>query len=118
MQAAVNRQAFELERRLQSGEVKKVGVNCFEEEEEEREVAFHPYREAEAAKQIQRLERIRAEREGGAVTAALARVRQAAAGGENVMPAVIDAVEAYATVGEVCGVFKEVFGEYQEPIRF
>ncbi|MBT3221131.1 MAG: methylmalonyl-CoA mutase, partial [Proteobacteria bacterium] len=48
----------------------------------------------------------------------LARVKEAAAGESNVMPSIIEAVEAYATVGEVCGVLKEVFGHYREPVRF
>jgi methylmalonyl-CoA mutase N-terminal domain/subunit len=48
----------------------------------------------------------------------LAAVRAAAAQQRNVMPAVIDAVEVYATVGEICGVLKEVFGAYREPVRF
>jgi methylmalonyl-CoA mutase N-terminal domain/subunit len=48
----------------------------------------------------------------------LERVRQAAKAGENVMPSIMDAVEAYASVGEVCGVLKEVFGTYREPVRF
>jgi len=117
-QAQVNAQAYANERRLQSGEVKKVGVNCFVEEEAAQEVEFHPYREQEAAKQIERLRRIRAERDGEAVKKLLERVRAAAATTENVMPAVIDAVEAYATVGEVCGALKDVFGAYREPIRF
>jgi len=117
-QAQVNAQAYANERRLQSGEVKKVGVNCFVEEEAAQEVEFHPYREQEAAKQIERLRRIRAERDGEAVKELLERVRAAAATTENVMPAVIDAVEAYATVGEVCGALKDVFGAYREPIRF
>jgi len=117
-QAAVNRQAFEYEKRMQTGELKKVGVNCFQEEEEEREVEFHPYRENEAASQQQRLARIRGERDDEQVQATLEKVRAAAAGKKNVMPAVMDAVEAYATVGEVCGVLKEVFGTYQEPVRF
>ena len=119
VQAEVNAQAYAFEKRLQSGELAKVGVNCFvEEETEEREVEFHPYREEEAAKQIARLEKVRAERDAAAVRAALERLRQAAAAGENVMPATLDAVEAYATVGEVCGVLGEVFGTYREPIRF
>jgi len=118
IQAAVNRQAYERERRIQAGEVSKVGVNCFREEEEEREVEFHPYREEAAAAQLARLARIRKERDAGAVARHLDRVREAARAGENVMPAVIDAVEAYATVGDVCGVFKEVFGTYREPVRF
>jgi methylmalonyl-CoA mutase N-terminal domain/subunit len=118
VQAAVNRQAYEMERRLQRGEVKKVGVNIFQEQEEERQVEFHPYREEEARKQIARLRRVRQERNGERVTAVLDRVRAVASHNENVMPAVIDAVEAYATVGEVCGVLREVYGTYQEPVRF
>ena len=118
VQAEVNRQAYEQERRLQAGDTKKIGVNCFREEEEEREVEFHPYREDEAQAQIGRLERVRRERDDVVVEALLGKVRAAAAGRENVMPAVMNAVEAYATVGEVCGVLKEVFGTYREPVRF
>ena len=118
VQADVNRQAFELERKLQSGEVKKVGVNAFEEQEQEREVEFHPYRDDEARQQMTRLQGIKASRDEDAVARCLRAVRAAAAGGQNVMPAVIDAVEAYATVGEVCAVLKEELGTYQEPVRF
>jgi len=98
--------------------VKKVGVNCFVEDDEDREIELHPHREEEVEKQIARLNRVRRERDAVAVTAALARARSAAAGNENVMPSVMDAVEAYATVGEVCGVFREVFGSYNERVVF
>jgi methylmalonyl-CoA mutase N-terminal domain/subunit len=118
VQAAVNAQAYDMEKKIQTGDFLKVGVNIFAEEEEEREVEFHPYREEEAQKQIDRLERIRKERDDLAVKDTLERVRQAAKAGENVMPTIMDAVEAYASVGEVCGVLKEVFGTYQEPVRF
>lgn len=119
VQAAVNAQAWEREKKLQTGEVKKVGVNCFvEDEEPERQVEFHPYREGEAAKQIDRLNKVRAERDAAKVESTLAAVRQAAESGDNVMPCIMDAVEAYATVGEVCGVLKDVFGTYREPVRF
>ena len=119
VQAAVNRQAYELEKQLRSGEVKKVGVNIFEEEEEEEhEVEFHPYRDEEARKQIARLEKVRAERDDAAVARLLEKLKQDAAAKVNVMPAILDAVEAYATVGEVCGALKEVYGAYNEPIRF
>jgi methylmalonyl-CoA mutase N-terminal domain/subunit len=118
VQAEVNRQAYETERKIRSGEIRKVGVNCFVEEEERREPELHPYREEEAAKQIARLERIRAERDEAAVEAALKRVRDAAEGGENLMPAAMDAVETYATVGELCGAMRDVFGLYREPVRF
>ena len=118
MQAAVSRQAYERERRLQAGADKKVGVNCYERKEEEPDIAFHPYRQEEAGRQLARLERVRAERDADVVRAALERLRADAAAHRNVMPAAIDAVEAYATVGEVCGVLKDVFGTYKEPIRF
>ncbi|MCC6464969.1 MAG: methylmalonyl-CoA mutase [Planctomycetes bacterium] len=118
VQAEVNRHAWDRERKQQSGEVKKVGVNIYREQEEQRPVEFHPYRDEEARKQIQRLNAVRARRDAADVTRRLEAVRAAAREGRNVMPAVIDAVEAYATVGEVCRALKDVFGSYQEPVRF
>ncbi len=118
VQAAVNRQAWEREKRLQSGADHKVGVNCFVEEEASREVEYHPYRAQEADKQIIRLQRIRARRDSDEVARTLAAVKAAAKSGANVMPSVMDAVEAWCTVGEVCGVLRDVFGTYKEPVRF
>jgi methylmalonyl-CoA mutase N-terminal domain/subunit len=122
VQADVNRQAYERERRLQSGEMKKVGVNCFAEAgaqgESPADVAFHPYREQEASRQIERLDRARASRDPAAVAAALQNVAEAARAGDNVMLPVMDAVELYASVGEICSTLKGVFGSYQEPVRF
>jgi len=118
VQAEVNRQAYEMELRMQAADVKKVGVNCYREDEEEPDVEFHPYRVEEADEQRRRLDRVRTQRDGAKVAATLGRVRAAAAGSKNVMEPVMDAVEAYATVGEVCTVFKEVFGTYREPVRF
>jgi len=118
VQAEVNRTAYEREKLLRSGAVKKVGVNCYVEEDDAPEVEMHPHREEEAAKQIERLGRVRRERDGEAVIALLEKVRAAAEKGENVMPSIMDAVEAYATVGEVCSTLKQVFGTYREPVRF
>ena len=112
----MNRGAWERERKVERGEVKKVGVNCFVEEEEQHDVALHPYREDEAARQVQRLRRIKETRDAPAVAGALGKLRAAAAAKENVMPATIEAVEAYATVGELCGVLREVYGEFKEPV--
>ena len=117
VQDAVNRQAYEREQRLRSGEESKVGVNCFESHQEtQHDVELHPHREADAERQIERLTAIRTERDATGVESRLANVRDDAIAGRNVMPAVIDAVEAYATVGEVCRVLVEVYGTYQEPI--
>ncbi len=117
-QADVNRQAYELEKRLRSGDFRKVGVNCHMEQEAEPDVEFHPYKEDQAAAQLARLQRIKDERDADVVASTLGTLREVAAAKGNVMPAIMDAVEAYATVGEVCGVLKEVFGHYQEPVRF
>jgi methylmalonyl-CoA mutase N-terminal domain/subunit len=119
VQAEVSRQAFEHEKALQEGKVRKVGVNCFCIDEEEPEVALHPFREEEAQRQVERLNAVRAERDAAAVAAALAKVRaDAKEGTANLMPAIMDAVMAYATVGEVMGALKDVYGTFEEPIRF
>jgi methylmalonyl-CoA mutase N-terminal domain/subunit len=119
VQAAVNLQAYEREKDLIRGDVKKVGVNVHcEDEEEDRDIEFHPYRAEEANKQVERLAALRARRDEAQVHAALARLGEAARADRNVMPEALEAVEAYATVGEVCNVLKEVFGTYQEPVRF
>ena len=67
-------------------------------------------------RQIARLQRVRAERDNQAVTERLAALETAARGTENLMPFILDAVRAYATLGEICGVFRKVFGEYREPV--
>jgi methylmalonyl-CoA mutase N-terminal domain/subunit len=119
IQAEVSRSAYERERRIRRGEIPKVGVNVFVEDEgPERAVELHPYRAAEADAQIARLARVRAERDARAVASALAGVRAAAAEGRNVMPPVMTAVKAYATVGEVCGALRDVFGTYEECVRW
>ena len=119
VQAEVSRQAYELHKRQSSGDFRKVGVNCYvDDEADEQEVEFHPYRHEEADKQLRRLAAVKEQRDDAVVEAALARVRDAAAGDSNVMPPIIDAVEAYATVGEVVGALRSVFGTYNEPVRF
>ena len=60
---------------------------------------------------LERLNRVRLERDGAAVSEALGRLKQAAQGTENLMPYFLEAVRAYATLGEVCGVLRQVFGE-------
>lgn len=118
VQADVNRQAYERQKRLDSGEDKKVGVNCFVDDEPAAEPEFHPYRREEAERQKARLAGIKKTRDAAKVAAALGAVRAAAKSGTNVMPPVMQAVRAYATVGEVCGALKDVFGTYVEPVRF
>lgn len=63
--------------------------------------------------QIKRLERVRKERDNEKVKADLKRIRECAEGKENLMPPILEAVKDYATIGEICGVLREVFGEYK-----
>jgi methylmalonyl-CoA mutase N-terminal domain/subunit len=64
---------------------------------------------------IARLEQVRGERDNAATRAALARLEDAARGTDNLMPPILEAVHAYATLGEMMGVLRRVFGEYREP---
>ena len=66
-------------------------------------------------RQINRLQEVRVRRDSGRVGQALDRLRIACQGSENSMPYILDAVRAYATLGEIVGVMKEVFGVYEEP---
>jgi methylmalonyl-CoA mutase N-terminal domain/subunit len=66
-------------------------------------------------RQVARLERVRRERDNEQVGAALEALRQVAKGTENTMPYILDCVRAYATLSEIMGVFREIFGEYREP---
>jgi len=67
-------------------------------------------------RQLERLARVRRERDNVAVEERLSALRDAAQGTENLMPYILDAVRVYGTLGEICGVLREVFGEYREPV--
>jgi methylmalonyl-CoA mutase N-terminal domain/subunit len=116
IQANVADHAFRRQQDLEAGRTRKVGVNCYVEEEEERpEVEMHPYDEAAAQAQIDSLATVKAERDEASVQAALKRLRADAEADRNVMPALMEAVKAYATVGEMTNVMASVYGHYKEP---
>jgi methylmalonyl-CoA mutase N-terminal domain/subunit len=119
IQSSVSAQAYRMQRAIQSWEFRKVGMNCYRTEgKEQAEVEMHPYHEEDARRQVASLNAVRAGRDTVAVRAALAAVGAAARDGSNVMPAVMMAVQAYASVGEITQELKGVFGDYCEPIRF
>ena len=66
-------------------------------------------------RQVERLERVRAQRDSAAVSRTLDTLRLAAQRGENTMPATIEAVREYATLGEICSALRDVYGVYEEP---
>jgi len=118
IQNEVSRQAYENIRKLQRGETRKVGVNCYQVEEEQQQVEFHSFNEEACAKQVQRLNDIRSERDHDLVTSSLQQVLANARAEKNVMPSIIEAVKAYATVGELTNCLVEAYGRYDEPVRF
>jgi len=67
---------------------------------------------------LARLKRLRKERDQRKTERSLERLRRSAEGDENLMPLILDAVKTYATLGEICGVLREVFGEYEEPAMY
>ncbi|MGM0664882.1 MAG: acyl-CoA mutase large subunit family protein [Thermodesulfobacteriota bacterium] len=117
VQREVARQAYEYERKLQEGKVIKVGVNRYT-EGVDMEVELHEYNEEWAQKQIEKLQSLRKERDGQKVKDSLRALERAAKDKENVMPHLVECCKAYATVGEMAGVFRQVFGEYVEPSIF
>ncbi len=117
VQREVARQAYEYERKLQEGQVIKVGVNKYT-EGVDMEVELHEYNEAWAQKQVEKVQALRKDRDNQKVTDSLKALEKAARGKENVMPYLVDCCKAYATVGEMADVFRDVFGEYVEPSIF
>ena len=102
-------QAIEARRRI------VVGVNAFTGDESTSIPLFQvdPRIERE---QVDRVRRVRAGRDGAAAGRALARLADAAHGGDNLMPFILEAVKAYATLGEICHRLRDVFGEHQESV--
>lgn len=117
VQREVARQAYEFEKGLQRGELIKVGVNKYT-EGEEMEVELHEYRWESAEEQIRRLKEIKRERDNKKVVQLLKDLEKAAREGKNVMPYLLECCKAYATIGEMTKVFKEVYGEFKEPSIF
>jgi methylmalonyl-CoA mutase, N-terminal domain len=114
VQREVGRQAYEFEKKLQSGEITKVGVNKYT-EGVDMEVELHEYNEAWAQLQIERLQKLKQERDSTAASQSLKALEQAAREQKNVMPYLVTCCKSYATVGEMANVFRDVFGEHREP---
>jgi len=117
VQREVAKQAYEYEKNLQEGKVIKVGVNKYT-EGVDMEVDLHEYNEAWAMQQIERLKDLKKSRDNRAVKEALKALEKAAREKRNVMPYLVETCKAYATVGEMANVFRDVFGEHREPSIF
>ena len=111
VQREIEQSAYEYQREVESGEQVVVGVNRFANKEETSIPLFRINEELEQ-QQIERLRSVRARRDASAAREALGGVEQAARGEENLMPRIIRAVEASATLGEISDRLRGVFGEY------
>jgi len=119
IQRKVARQAYEYEKGLQSGEYVKVGVNKYADEaEDQTDVDLHEYDESWVDQQIDSLKELRRTRDNREVSRTLQELEQGTRSGRNVMPLLVDCCKAYATVGEMAGVLRDLFGEWEEPSLF
>ena len=117
IQREIATSAYNYQRAVDSGEQVVVGVNKFTVKEEQAPKVLEIGEEVEK-RQIERLKRLKQERDNQKVSEVLDRVRNVAKSDENVMPALIEAVKAYASVGEISSALRDVFGEYREPNIF
>ena len=115
IQSRIARQAYEEELAIKRGDSVRVGVNKYVAEEETLFVEIYKHDESMRKRQIETLSKVKSQRNAGDVGNCLAVIREKAGGGENLMPFIKDAVRAYATVGEITSVLKDVFGEFREP---
>jgi len=112
-QREIAQASFEYQQAIESGERKIAGVNAFTVEDEQ-PIELLAIDESAAGHQVEKLAALRRRRDRGRVAAALDALRRAAEGAENTMPFILEAVRAYATVGEITAALRDVFGTYQE----
>ena len=114
MQNQIAEASWRHQQRVDEGDEVVVGVNDYREGGEQPQTIFSVDRRL-VDEQLARLERHRRERDAEAVAGALAALKAACAGEANLLPPILEAVRAYATLGEICGAMREVFGEYRPP---
>jgi methylmalonyl-CoA mutase N-terminal domain/subunit len=115
IQKEIEESARRFQKEVESGDKVVVGVNKYEIEEDlETDTDIFSFNPEVERVQKAKLSRLMDERDSDAVASTLRAVRDAASGNENLMPPFLDAVKAYATIGEICDVLRECFGEYDQ----
>jgi methylmalonyl-CoA mutase N-terminal domain/subunit len=117
MQRRIADEAYRAAMEEKSGKRIVVGVNKFQADVQKREMTFHRFDAEMLARQTARLKRVRKERDNARVEKTLAALKEEARGSENLLPALIETVKTYASVGEIMATLKEVFGTFREPIN-
>ena len=113
IQREIQDSAYQYQREIEKGERVVVGLNRFQ-VEEEKPTNLLRVDPSVRVSQIEKLQKLRAERDANTVEKTLSDLRQGAEGQENLMPLILEAVKSYATLGEICNVLRGVFGEYQQ----
>jgi len=116
IQQEIQASAYRYQKEVEEQKRIVVGVNRFTESEEQ-PIDLLKMDPATSRRQIERLKEVRLSRNQGEVASALQELRKAAQGEENLMPFILAAVKAYATLGEICGALRDVFGEYQQQVN-
>ena len=111
MQREIHQAAYETQKKIESGEEVVVGMNKYKLDDEPKP-ELHRIDPELQRKQIEKLETLRQKRDESRASARLEELRSGAKGDQNLMPLIIDCVRDYCTVGEICGVLREEFGEY------
>jgi methylmalonyl-CoA mutase N-terminal domain/subunit len=114
-QREIQESAYQYQKAVERGEQVIVGVNRYVMEGETHKPDILQIDEAVRGHQLERLTRVKATRDNGAVSNSLEKLKKAAQSNENTMPAIIEAVAAYATVEEICVALRDVYGIYEEP---
>ena len=115
VQQEIQNAAYEYQRAIDSGQATVVGVNRFTRDEEP-PIPIQRIDESLERRQVERVKTLRARRDKTRWQASLNQVKDHARDGQNLMPAILEAVESYATVGEISAAMREIFGEYQESV--
>lgn len=114
-QREIQESAYQYQKAFERGDQTIVGVNKYAMENEPQQVPILVIDESVRLRQVERLENTRTRRDQGAVSRTLDALRKAAQRGDNTMPATIDAVREYATLGEICSALRDIYGIYEEP---
>lgn len=117
LQKELSDTAYNFQKQVENGSMTVVGANCYKTEKTTR---FQPFTldENVERKQIERLRRLKSGRDGRAVRSSLKAVEEAARENRNTIPSMVEAVKAYATVGEICDVLRGVYGAHQDTTCF
>jgi methylmalonyl-CoA mutase N-terminal domain/subunit len=115
VQKEIQDSAYKYQKEIEAGDRIVVGMNKFQIKEATQKglLRVDPI---VGELQKEKLSKLRKERDNGKVSEALKALKEGAKGDDNLMPLILDSVKAYATLGEICGVLREVFGEYQQSI--